>query len=92
MWESPVESGSRSLDAAITCGSMSDDLCEAHDYTCWHRHAWTLLLGETGSETLKASDLKSWMRLWGRLGAELYRCFRDGDQHVRNDMIRLARQ
>ena len=70
------------------------DRCEAsepHEYTRFHRQAWAVVIGEAGSETLTPENLKSWMRLWGRLGAELVALFWSGDEFVRKDMIDLAR-
>ncbi len=70
------------------------DCCEAsepHEYTRFHRQAWTVVINEAGSETLTPENLKSWMRLWGRLGAELFDRFWSGDEFVRTDMIARAR-
>src|SRR5437868_1870598 len=62
------------------------------EYTRRHREAWPLLVRGPESEMLVPTELSSWLRLWGRLGAELFRCFRDGDGHIRSDMIALARK
>ena len=70
------------------------DHCEAaepHEYTHFHRQAWAVVICEAGSETLTPENLKSWMRLWGRLGAELFDRFWSGDEFVRKDMIDRAR-
>ena len=70
------------------------DRCEApesHEYTRFHRQVWAVVICEAGSETLTPEDLKSWMRLWGRLGAELFDRFWSGDEFVRKDMIDRAR-
>ena len=79
------------------CGRRSrrpadqDDACAQHEYTWLHREAWPLLVREAGSQELTPGSLDSWMRLWGRLGAELYDRFWSGDEFVRTDMIALAR-
>ena len=67
------------------------EAAEAHEYTQFHRQAWTVVIHETGSETLTPENLRSWMRLWGRLGAELFDRFWSGDEFVRKDMINRAR-
>lgn len=64
----------------------------ASEYTHIHRQAWLLLLRTATPQVLPVHNLKSWMRLWGRLGAELFNCFWSGDQFIRKDMINLARQ
>ncbi len=61
------------------------------EYTQRHRDAWPLLLRSADAEQLRATDMTSWLRLWGRLGAELFQCFRMGDAHIRTDMVNLAR-
>lgn len=66
------------------------DQAEPNVYSCNLRRAWTLLLHEHGVELLEVRNRKSWMRLWGRLGAELYGYFRNGDELIRADMTHLA--
>src|SRR5207302_10306432 len=61
------------------------------EYTRRHREAWRVLVRGPEAESLVPPELSSWLRLWGRLGAELFRCFRDGDAFTRGDMITLAR-
>lgn len=62
------------------------------EYTSLHRQVWVSCVRAAGTAMPDVVSLKSWMRLWGRLGAELHRCFRNGDQFVRRDMISLARE
>lgn len=68
----------------------NSDHSQPNEYTCNLRRAWASLLHEHGAESLDVRNRKSWVRLWGRLGAEMYECFRDGDELVRGDMIHLA--
>ncbi|HKQ47564.1 MAG TPA: hypothetical protein VJZ71_05815 [Phycisphaerae bacterium] len=63
-----------------------------HEYTWFHRSAWPLLLHVAGCQLPAIDNLKSWMRLWGRLGAELFACFKNGDEFIRSDMISLANE
>lgn len=73
-------------------GAFEDVAVGSHEYTRRHRTAWPLLVRETASETLLPRKLKSWVRLWGRLGAELFDRVWFGDGFVRSDMILLARR
>jgi len=68
-----------------------DGASKPGEYTRLHRETWPLLLRKDGSQALKPDNLRSWMRLWGRLGAELYCCFWSGDEFVQTDMIARAR-
>lgn len=61
------------------------------EYTLRHREVWPILVRGPEAETLDPNELHSWNALWGRLGVELFQCFRMGDQHIRTDMIGLAR-
>jgi len=61
------------------------------EYTQRHRELWPQLVSGRDAETLVPDQLPSWLVLWGRLGAELYQCFHLGDDHIRADMIGLAR-
>lgn len=70
---------------------MDYDAAGETEYTQRHREAWSLLLAGSDAETLVPSELSSWLRLWGRFGGELFRAFRDGDAHIRADMIARAR-
>lgn len=72
--------------------SSGDVSSSAGEYTQRHREAWPLLLRSPDAETLRPGDAESWQRLWGRFGAELFHCFANGDEHIRADMILLARQ
>src|SRR5262249_9550447 len=62
------------------------------EYTRFHREIWPLLLREIEIGMLAPRSIKSWLRLWGRVGAILFRCFWFGDSFVRADMIALARR
>lgn len=88
----PVEMESTAFDSLTPRPLFEHDAFVTHEYTCRHRTAWPLLIRETPSETLLPRKLKSWVRLWGRLGAELFDRFWSGDRFVRSDMILLARQ
>lgn len=88
----PVEMGSTAFDSPAPRDPFDHDAISTHEYTNRHRTAWLLLVRETGSETLFPRKLKSWVRLWGRLGAELFDRFWSGDRFVRSDMISLARR
>lgn len=71
---------------------LDHDGAGPQDYTPLHRQTWVVCVRAAGTETLDVVSLKSWMRLWGRIGAELHRCFRNGDHFVRRDMITLAQE
>ncbi len=92
MSQSVVELGDACFGSRVTGAAMIDERQKRSGYTCWHRRAWPLLVRETPSETLFPRRLKSWVRLWGRLGAELFDRFWSGDRFVRADMISLARR
>src|SRR5438477_12070862 len=68
-----------------------DDSLQRGEYTRRHREAWPVMIQGPDAESLVPAELSSWLRLWGRLGAELFRCFREGDGFIRSDMIALAR-
>jgi len=87
----PLEFQSPEYGKPDRCPADRCEAAEPHEYTEFHREAWALVIGEAGSETLTPENLKSWMRLWGRLGAELFDRFWSGDEFVRRDMINRAR-
>ncbi|MEE8169557.1 MAG: hypothetical protein V3T70_03335 [Phycisphaerae bacterium] len=73
---------SRRVDVEFSSGT---------EYTKRHRQSWPVLVQAPDAATLNPEDSGSWQQLWGQLGAEMYECFRDGDEHIRGDMITLAR-
>lgn len=87
----PLEFPSLEYGTRDRCSVDPYEISEPHEYTRFHRQAWTVVIGEVGSESLTPENLKSWMRLWGRLGAELFDRFWSGDEFVRKDMIDRAR-
>lgn len=87
----PHENHSSGTDAP-TGNRVNYEAMAFGEYTQRHRDAWPLLLRTQDAEALRTTDLESWLRLWGRLGVELYECFRLGDAHIRADMIHLARE
>lgn len=88
----PLELESGGLRTLAHRSAFEDAAAGTHEYTRLHREAWPLLVRETASETLLPQTLKSWVRLWGRFGAELFDRFWSGDRFVRSDMISLARR
>jgi len=78
-------------ECAENTNPLDYDASARGEYTQRHRCLWPLLLRGLQSETLNPVDRRSWMRLWGREGEDLYRCFVDGDPFIRADMIALAR-
>lgn len=87
----PLRMESSGFGSQAHGGAFEVPAAGAHEYTRRHRAAWPLLVRETPSDTLLPRKLKSWVRLWGRLGAELFDRFWYGDGFVRSDMISLAR-
>lgn len=56
-------------------------------YRAWHWAIWPRLLATPSAGNLAVEDQESWSCLWGRVGAELFRCFLSGDHNIRRDMI-----
>lgn len=77
--------------AGLHLMDTADETVERSEYTRRHREAWPVMVRGPEAESLVPAELTSWLRLWGRLGAELFQCFRDGDAHIRTDMIALSR-
>lgn len=61
-------------------------------YRAYHRAIWPRLLCTPWADCLVAEADESWRALWGRLGAEFFRCFALGDRNIRRDMILRARK
>lgn len=79
-----------SMNATMSGPGQYDGL-GISEYTQRHRELWSILVRGRDAETLDPAQLPSWLKLWGRLGGELFECFHHGDDHVRLDMISLAR-
>ncbi|MCK6485883.1 MAG: hypothetical protein L6R00_17285 [Phycisphaerae bacterium] len=88
----PMELQSPEWGAGVNVGALDYDASGPHEYTRLHREVWPLLVRETGRDSLLAESRESWMRLWGRFGAELFECFWSGDPFIRRDMIARARE
>lgn len=88
----PAGLASSDDDACVRHSALDKEPSRQNEYTRILRHVWPLLLRGVDVQELNPRSLKSWVCLWGCLGAALFNCFWRGDQFVRADMIVRARQ